>query len=447
MEGVSAGKKQKPPQAAILKAMFKKFITNLLEVQAKRLLKKYKPKIVAVTGSVGKTSTKINIATVLAQRYKVLAHYGSYNVPLSVPLAMFNLTIPPNLRNPFAWLKILAQINRQINSGYEYEVLVLELGTDHPGEIGYFKKYLSPDIAVVTAVSPEHMLGFGTLDAVAKEELEVAKYSKLTLINRDDIDGSFAKLIPQGTNLSTYGTSGVAEYRFVVDESNPGQGFKGKFISPEFKELSTSLSVVGEHNIRAVVAAGAVGINLGLTAKQVVSGIEKVKPIHGRMNLLRGLKNTLLIDDTYNSSPLAAIAALQTLYQFKTSQRIAILGSMNELGEYSKQAHEEVASACDPSLLDWVVTVGEEAKIHMTPILQKKGCRVENFNSPYDAGNFVHKIMQSKAVILAKGSQNRIFTEEALKMLLHSTEEEKSLVRQSPAWMAVKEKQFSNQKL
>lgn len=420
----------------------KQLVTYFLELQAKRLIKKFKPKIVVVTGSVGKTSTKLNIATVLSERYNVLAHYGSYNVPVSVPLAMFNIKVPSNIRSPFAWLKIFNEMSRQIAADYPYDALVLELGTDHPGEIGYFRKYLSPDIAVVTAVSAEHMAGFGTIDAVAQEELEVAKYAKLTLINRDDIDGVFAKLIPDGTNIDTYGTSGVAEYRFVTQEFKPGIGFKGSFISPEFKEQKVALKVVGEHNVRTVVAAGAVGIKLGLTAAQVKAGLEKVRPIHGRMNLLRGLESTTIIDDTYNSSPLAAIAALQTLYQFQTPQRIAILGSMNELGDYSQKAHEEVASACDPRMLDWVVTVGDEAKRYMTPILQKKGCRVENFMSPYDAGSFVHKVMQPRAVILAKGSQNGVFTEEAVKMLLHSTEEEEQLVRQTPDWMAVKKGQF-----
>lgn len=420
----------------------KQIVTYLLERQAKQLIKKFKPKIVAVTGSVGKTSTKLGIATVLSERYKVLAHYGSYNVPLSVPLAMFNIKVPSNVRSPFAWWGVLRQMKKQIAGKYPYEVLVLELGTDHPGEIGYFRKYLAPDIAVVTAVSAEHMEGFGTLDAVAREELEVATYAKLTLINRDDINEDYAKFIADGTNLDTYGTSGVAEYRFEMQEYTPGKGFTGTFITPEFKKQKMALKVVGEHNVRTVVAAGTVGIKLGLTAEQVKKGMEKIVPVHGRMNLLRGLEGTTIIDDTYNSSPLAAVAALQTLYQFQTPQRIAILGSLNEMGDYSPQAHQEVANACDPKVLDWVVTVGEEAKKHMVPVLQKKGCRVESFLSPYDAGAFVHKIMQPGAVILAKGSQNRVFTEEAVKMLLHATEDEAQLVRQTADWMGVKEGQF-----
>lgn len=427
----------------ILNSTFRPYVTALLESKAKKLLEKFKPKVVVVTGSVGKTSTKLAIATVLSERYKVLAHHGSYNVPVAVPMAMFDLQIPLSIRNPFSWFRVLSSMNKMLkDNDYPYQVLVLELGTDHPGEISYFKRYLSPDIAVVTAVAPEHMEGFGTLDAVAKEELSVAKYSKLTLINRDDISGIFAKEIPDGTNLDTYGTSGIAEYRFVLDSFEPGKGFKGKFISPEYGVQAAKLQVVGEHNIRTVVAAGAVGIKMGVPSQQVIAGMEKVRPVSGRMNLLRGLKNTTIIDDTYNSSPLAAIAALQTLYQFKAPQRIAILGSLNEMGDFSRQAHEEVAMACDPAMLEWVILVGEEAKKYMLPMLQKRGVRVETFLSPYEAGAFVHKVMQSKAVILVKGSQNGVFCEEAVKMLLHSTEEELQLVRQTPDWLAIKKKQF-----
>src|SRR5687768_883318 len=116
----------------------RQLVTNLLEFQAKRLLRKFKPKVVAVVGSVGKTSTKLNIATVLNERYKVLAHYGSYNVPVTVPLSMFNLKAPANVHSPVEWLKVLWQTEKILGGKYEFEVLVLELGTDHPGEIGYF---------------------------------------------------------------------------------------------------------------------------------------------------------------------------------------------------------------------------------------------------------------------------------------------------------------------
>lgn len=422
--------------------MIKRFITSRLEARARRLLAKHSPKIIAVTGSAGKTSTKIAIATVLSEKYRVLAHYGSYNTPIALPLAIFNLHLPLKLRNPFSWLKVFHAMSRQIRKPYPYDVLVLELGADRPGDIEYFKKYIHPDIAVVTAVAEEHMLSFGTLDAVAKEELAVTHFSGLSLINRDDIDTAYVKYVPEGINLDTYGTSGVAEYRFVNKDYTPGKGFTGNFISPEFKELPVTLQLVGEHNIRSAVAAGAVGIKMGLNAKEITDGLQKIRPVNGRMNLLKGVRGATIIDDTYNASPISAIAALQTLYVFPARQRIAILGSMNELGDFSKAAHERVGNACDPALLDWVVTVGEEARRYLAPAAEKRGCRVRSFMSPYDAGAEVHKLMDAGAVILAKGSQNHVFTEEAIKILLHSTQEEQSLVRQTSDWLAIKSRQF-----
>lgn len=421
--------------------MFKKQILYLLEYQTKRFLAKHKPKIVAITGSVGKTSTKFAIATVLSQRYKVLVHQGNHNTHYSVPLAILDVPYPDNIRDPFAWLGVLWQMNKKIQQPLEYEVLVLELGTDQPGDIAGFSRYLQPDIAVVTAVSAEHMEFFGTIDAVAKEELTVTNFSKLAIINRDNIDALFAKYMTN-TNIDTYGTSGIAEYHYVIEDFTPGTGFRGKMVSPEYGEQVVALKLVGEHNTKAAVAAVAVGAKMGLNAKQIVDGVQQIIPAPGRMNLLRGLNDSLLIDDTYNSSPLAAIAALQTLYLFPTAQRIVIMGSMNELGDYSKQAHEEVGHACDPGMLDWVVTIGEDAEKFLAPAAASRGCQVRSFASPYDAGSFVHSVLHKEAVVLAKGSQNRVFAEEALKMLLHSTEEESKLVRQSHMWLAKKATQF-----
>lgn len=406
------------------------------------MLKKHKPLIVAVTGSVGKTSAKLNIATVLSQKYRVLAHYGSYNTHIAVPLAIFDSRLPDNLRSPISWLRLLREVSRKLKEPFPYDVLVLELGTDRPGEIMHFSNYIQPDVAVVTAVTPEHMQSFGTIDAVAKEELAITHFAKETLINRDDIDFVFSKYVPEGISLDTYGTSGVAEYNYVIDDYSPEKGFTGNFVSPEFGELSVALQVVGEHNIRSVVAAGAVGIKLGLTAQQVTAGLSQVRPVNGRMNLLRGIKNSIIIDDSYNSSPAAAIAALQTLYKFKTKQRIAILGSINEFGQYSEEAHKQVGAVCDSALLDWVVIVGAEAKKYLAPVAADRGCRVRSFMSPYEAGGFVESVLEKGGVVLAKGSQNGVFCEEAVKELLADAEDIHKLVRQTPDWLARKEKQF-----
>jgi UDP-N-acetylmuramoyl-tripeptide--D-alanyl-D-alanine ligase len=424
----------------------KNFIIRLLERRAKQLLVKFNPMVVVITGSVGKTSTKIAIAAVLSEKYRVLAQYGSYNTPIALPLAMFNMNLPRRLWCPLSWFGVYRKMGRQLRKPSKYDVLVLELGADRPGDIEYFKKYLHPDIAVVTAVSYEHMQYFGSIDAVAKEELSVANFSNLTLINRDDIHPGFSRYVADGINIDTYGNKGSAEYYFEIDNSEPAEGFKGKFMCPEYKELAMQLKLVGEHNIHSAVAAGTVGIKLGLSPQQLVAGMQKIRPMPGRMNLLKGVNDSTIIDDSYNSNPTSAIAALKTLYAMPAKQKIAILGSMNELGNFSAQAHKEVGEACDLMQLDWVVTVGDEAAKYIVPAAAGKGCQVRSFNSPYEAGAFVNGVLRRGAAVLVKGSQNGVFTEEAIKEILHSTEDEQKLVRQTPEWLRIKQRQFEKSK-
>ena len=162
------------------------------------------------------------------------------------------------------------------------------------------------------------------------------------------------------------------------------------------------------------------------------------------MSPLRGIDGSTIIDDTYNSSPAAASAALQTLYLTTTPQRIAVLGSMNELGDSSAEEHQILGDLCDPSLLGWVITVGEEANKYLAPRARAKGCQVHECKTALEAGAFARKVMERDAVALFKGSQGGIFLEEAVKMVLYSTSDEDHLVRQSAEWMKTKQAYFEN---
>jgi UDP-N-acetylmuramoyl-tripeptide--D-alanyl-D-alanine ligase len=421
--------------------MFKKLIQFLLESRTKAYLQKHKPKVVVVAGSVGKTSTKMAIATVLGEAYRVRLHEGNHNTHLSVPLAVMGVEYPSNIRSIKEWWTVFGAINLRINQPDDAEVIVQELGADSPGDLKAFK-YLQPDVAVITAVSPEHMEFFKTMDAVAKEELSVAKWSKLTVINRDDIDEGYAKFA-ETTNIDTYGIGEKAEYRVVIEPASPLEGRIGHLITPEWGEVPINLQLVGDHSLKAAAAAAAVGAKMGLSSQQVAIGVSKIVPTKGRMQVLRGLDETTIIDDTYNSSPLAAEAALKTLYAIESPQRIALLGSMNELGETSQEAHRKIGELCVPDKLSWVVTIGDDANNYLAPAAQKKGCQVRTFKTPNDAGTFIHGVLQPGTVVLAKGSQNGVYAEEAVKIFLHSTEDEDKLVRQTPDWLETKEKQFA----
>ncbi len=421
--------------------MFKNYIQKHIEKYARKYLAKHKPKLILVTGSVGKTSTKLAIATVLSEKYRVRVHEGNYNTHMSVPLGILGIAYPDNIRSISAWLSVRKAAKQRIRAKQsDCDVIVQELGTDKPGDIAHFGTYLHGDVAVVTAVSPEHMEFFKTIDAVAREELEVSNFSSITAINRDDIDGKFAELVTN-PEFDTYGLGGAAEYRFLIEDQKVGS-YKGKLITPSLGDIPAELHVTSESGVKAAVAAGFVAERLGMEPEEIASGLAKITPPPGRMNILRGLKGVTIIDDSYNSSPLAVQAALSTLYKLETPQRIAVLGDMNELGDVSLSEHQNIGKLCNSNLLSWVVTIGEQSEKYLAPAAKANGCQVKSFRDPISAGTFVHKVIEKGAVVLFKGSQNGVFSEEAIKPILHDTADEKYLVRQSPDWLAKKAEQF-----
>lgn len=400
-------------------------------------------KLVVVTGSVGKTSTKTAIATMLGQRYRVRLHEGNHNTEMSVPLAILGIPYPDDVRSFGAWQKVLSQAQARVLAPTDVDIIVQELGTDHPGEIAAFGRYLQPYISVVTAVTPEHMEFFHTIEAVAQEELTAANYSQIALINRDDIDGRFAEYITN-RNIHTYGTGEGAEYRFARSGFSVQAGHHGVFTAPELAgTVEASINVLGEHNLRPAVAAAAVGVKFSLSATEIKTGLEKIEPVPGRMKLFRGFKGSMIIDDTYNSSPAAAESAVKTFLNIRAPHRVVIMGSMNELGAVSQVEHEKIGRMFTPDTVEWVITIGEEAEKYLAPAARSMGCQVKTFRNAVQAGAFAHGVIQAGSLVLIKGSQGDVYAEEAVKVLLASQQQDThKLVRQSPGWMAHKEAFF-----
>jgi UDP-N-acetylmuramoyl-tripeptide--D-alanyl-D-alanine ligase len=192
----------------------------------------------------------------------------------------------------------------------------------------------------------------------------------------------------------------------------------------------------------SALAAWAVAKKLGMSDDAIKKGLENIQPVAGRMQWLAGVNGSTIIDDSYNASPDAVKLALEALYETDAPQKIAVLGNMNELGDFSKQAHEEIGALCDPKQLELVVTIGPDANAYLAPAASAQGCKVHGFDSPYDAGKFLKPIIKKGAVVLVKGSQNKVFAEETIKSLLADPADVAKLVRQSPDWMKIKKKAF-----
>ncbi len=443
--------------------MFKQHRQNRLEKYVRKYFLEHQPKLIAVAGSVGKTTTKVAIATLLSGKYRVAMDVDNHHDGWAVPLAVLGIEYPPaEVANKLGtWRKIFSAARKRIKWQTGVDVIVQELGIRGIGEMAHFGTYLQPDIAVVTAVAPEHMENFaGGIDDVAREELAVAKYSKLLVVNRDDVDMSYAPYA-ETTSITDYGL-GLGEYRFESITGSPLTGYEAQFWAPEFAHtenaggngeanmsvpsfINVKINLMGEPGLRAALAAATVAVKMGLSQEEIVKGLAELQPVNGRMNVLEGVRGSTIIDDTYSSSPRATIASLLTLYQIEAKQRIAILGSMNDLGNDSPAYHTAVGEQCDPNFLDWVITIGEQAARYLAPAARKNGCQVASFPDPISAGTLANRVLEAGGVVLAKGSEQGVFAEEAIKILLAHTEDIDKLVRQTPEWMGKTNAWIQNQ--
>ncbi len=410
----------------------KALLTSILEGQVRTLRSRNEFSLVAVAGSVGKTSTKLAIAQVLAASgRRVRYQEGNYNDRLTVPLIFFGET-EPGIYNLPAWLALVWRTSRALKRAYPYDVVVVELGTDGPGQIAQFA-YLHPELSVVTAVAEEHMEYFDTIEAVAREELSVFEYSARVLVNTDDVPAHFL----QYDSYQSYGAKPSASYKVKLDGGVTASGQK-LTVSAGLKKMTVQTHFLGEQGAKIILAAATVADMLDVEWSSLAPILESLQPFAGRMQLLAGVEGSTLIDDTYNASPSAVRAALDVLYSMDSPQRIAILGSMNELGDISPAAHADIGAYCDPQKLSLVVTIGAEAKTHLAPAAAQAGCEVKSYTDAHKAGKFVQSQLKKYAVVLAKGSQNGVFAEEALKPLLADKADQANLVRQSDYWMRLK---------
>lgn len=421
-----------------MKSLLKNILVAILGNQVRRLRQKNNFKIIGVVGSIGKTSTKLAIAKVLASHYRVRYQEGNYNDIVSVPLVFFGHQMP-SLWNVFSWLSIIFQNEVQIFFGYPFDLVVVELGTDGPGQIGQFRKYLKLDVSIITAITPEHMEFFGTIQNVAEEEWSVSYFSDLVYVNRD-----LCPIVPENIDhqkVFFYGKDFGSLYKMenIIRNKN---GFDFDIYYEGKNMISLFYETVSEVSLYSVCAAVVVAQNLKIPEEKIKLALKSLTSFAGRMQKLEGKKSAVIIDDTYNASPEAMKLALDTLYDYPLPNKIAILGSMNELGESSNLEHQKVGEYCDPTKLNLVVTIGKQANQFLAPVAQKKGCVVYEAKDATDAGNFVLDKLSNETVVLVKGSQNGVFAEEALKPLLKNKSDYSKLVRQDKAWLSKKSIDF-----
>lgn len=417
----------------MLKKAARKIVLVISWAFVHQYIRKFKPITIGVTGSVGKTGTKRAIAHVISSERSVAWQDGNYNDIVTVPLIFFGLDAP-SLFNPIAWLATYVKMFLILLRRNGSEVVVLELGTDGPGQIAKFSRYLKLDFAVITAISHEHMEYFKTLNAVADEELAVIEYANKTFVSENVASSG---LVSKETinDLVIYGEGASCQVMYAYGNDNLE-------INSSNLNIRSTPKLAGTYQFASLAVASEIAAELGITSENIISSISTLQSMPGRMNILPGINDSLIIDDTYNSSPIAVKGALEYLYALPQKNKIAVLGNMNEMGDLSKTLHEELADYCDDKNLTLLITIGKDINKYLVPLTKAKAIETVAMDSPYDIGDFLVKNKLQDTAVLFKGSQNGVFLEEAIKSVLANQDDSNKLVRQSDAWLKKKQKQF-----
>jgi UDP-N-acetylmuramoyl-tripeptide--D-alanyl-D-alanine ligase len=431
-----------------MKTIFKRIITYVLKIESQLVLWKYKPKVVAITGSVGKTSTKDTIYAVFSKMFYVRRSEKSFNSEIGLPLTI--LGVPNGWSDPFIWIQNIFKGLWLFIWPHKYpKWLVLEVGIGKPNDMKQTASWLKTDAVVITTIgeTPPHIEFFNSRKHLIDEKSQLIKTLKkdgILVLNADDETVLNMKTLTKNIVI-TYGFKEEAEVLgssdsiFYNDKNEPAG------IIFRVDEGGSSLPVIiegvfGKNHMYASLAALALSSGLKFNMLTAINALKNYDVPSGRMRLLKGIQDCLIIDDTYNSSPFACESALKTLGEIKNSGRkIAILGDMLELGKHTTEAHKNIGKIAKENA-EILVVVGPRAKAIKEGALEA-GMSSENifeFLDSHEAGNFIKTFVQREDIVLVKGSQGMRMERVVENILLDKKNKNKLLVRQDEEWLKKK---------
>lgn len=426
-----------------MKNIFKKIVIALLTAEAKVLLRRHRPYIIAVTGSVGKTSMKDAIYSVLKTECTARKSQKSFNSEIGVPLTVLGL--PNAWNNPLLWLKNLVDGFFVAFFSRDYpRYLILETGVDRPGDMAKLTRWVTPDMVVLTRLPdvPVHVEFFATPEAVIAEKMQLVHALKpdgVVVFNRDDenIERELASVRQQAIGFGReLPTQFKASQDQIVYRDDVPVGIR---FTLEYIEERVSVAVEGAVGLPLVYTysgAIAVGVVCGLSLSAAATALQEHEPAPGRMRILPGLKGSVIIDDTYNASPAAVEQALLTLKEIKYAKRkIAVLGDMLELGRFSADEHERVG-ALVASSAQVLFTLGIRARKIAEGALEHglNETHIFQYEDVAKAGRELQAYLKPGDVVLVKASQG-IRAERVVEEVMREPEQATYyLVRQDEAW-------------
>jgi len=424
-----------------MKTLFKKIIYTILKWEASLVLKRFKPRIIGVAGSVGKTSTKDAIYASLKDFVVIRKNQKSFNSEIGVPLTILGLETGWN--SPSVWIKNIFLGIKVLFSKEYPEWLVLELGTDRPGDMKKLISWISLDYAVFTRFPevPVHAEYFTKAQDVNDEDAQMMfglKKEGVLVLNADDsliaelaLKSTF-KTLWYGFNAKKNGV-GVSHIEMQYKDSQ----VVGQHIKINFGSNSVPFTISGAIGIQhtyPILASLVVAKDLGINVLDVLQSLNSYKVPVGRMNILQGVQGITLIDDTYNSSPIAVELAIKSLAEVEADTKIAVLGDMAELGKYTQAEHKKVAHILKEQKINHLIAMGERAEL-IGEEAQDIGIKnVFPALSYTDAADKIIEWTHKNTVVLIKGSQSARMEKVVYELLKDKTQAKRVLVRQDKVW-------------
>jgi len=428
-----------------MKTILKKIIIFKFRVLTFLYLKKNRVNVIAITGSAGKTTVK----EVIRQSIKSSEVYipiENYNTEIGLPLSVFQEKVPDDINNYKSWFRILCRMTgKLIFKKAHYSRIILEMGADHPGDIKYLTSFVRPQIAIITSVLPVHTENFTNIAQIADEKSQILRHLKnkdLAILN---FDNEYIRKMAPKTKSKIFWIGKNKKSNLYWE--NTKLSLDGLSVDLLWKgdKYPVNLKIIAPQLLTSIFSAVAACLYLGYDIRDLIKKIENFEAQKGRMKPIKGLEGSLIIDDSYNANPESTIAALEALDQL-SGRKIAVLGNMNELGEYEEEGHRKVGRKAG-LVVQILITIGDKAKKYIVPEAEKvlSSNNIHCFESPFEAGAALKKMINKGKgdIILVKGSQNKVFAEEVTKIIMAEPQKASELlVRQESFWYKKKNKCF-----
>ena len=335
----------------------------------------------AVTGSVGKTTTKDMLAAVLGVRYRVMKTAGNHNNNVGMPLT-------------------LLELNRS------HQICVLEMGMDRFGEIDYLGGLVQPDVGIITNIGDAHIERLGSRENIFKAKCELLPHVKengLLVLNGDD---EFLTTLRGSTSVPTvfYGKGEGLEYQAQVTGGDGTSHIHCRMRTPQM-DREVKIPALGDHMIYPSLIAAVVGERFGLSPDEIEEGISRFVPTRMRMNLLCRRDHITILDDTYNANPQSMRAAIQVLADSQGENKVAVLGDMFELGPFAPALHTGVGECLGKAGVNCLVAVGD-LSAHIAEGAKSSGVpEVYHCQTKEEAKLILERLIQPDSVFLVKASR------------------------------------------